>query len=119
MHELSVAISLVDTVKAVLEEEGGGHVASVSIAVGAHAGVVVDALTYAWGPASSGTALAKARLDIEEVPAIAWCEACEAEVELPGLRLICPGCGASLPELLSGRELDLLSVEIEAASPVV
>lgn len=118
MHELSVAISIVDSVRSVLEEEGGGRVASVAVAVGAHAGVVVEALAYAWGPATSGSVLSGSRLDVQPVPATVWCEACGVERELPGLRLACPVCAAACTALLSGRELDLLSFELDTASAV-
>ena len=112
MHELSVAISIVESVTPILEEDGGGHVKSVLVAVGAHAGVVAEALVYAWGPASAGTGLQGSCLTIEMVPATVWCNACEAEYELPGLRLRCPACDTPTPTLLKGTELDILSLEL-------
>ncbi|BAM03493.1 hydrogenase maturation nickel metallochaperone HypA/HybF [Phycisphaera mikurensis] len=117
MHELSVAISIVDSLKDVLEEEDGGKVSSVSVAVGAHAGVVIEALRYAWGPATCGTPLEGSVLDVEAVPATVWCGRCASESVLPGVRLSCPACGAATPVLLSGKELDLLSFELERDLP--
>ena len=113
MHELSVAISVVESVVCVLEEEGGGRVRAVGLAVGAHAGVVTEALAYAWGPATAGTPLAGSRLEVEPVAASVWCGPCDAERELPGQRLRCPVCDAPAAGLLTGRELDLLSFELE------
>ncbi len=93
---------------------GGARVVAVTVRVGALSGVVPAALRFAWGPATAGTFAAGSRLDLEEVPLAAWCPACRAERELPAFpRLACPVCGAPTPEVLRGRELEILSMEIE------
>ena len=111
MHEMSVAMSIVQSVTDAVSSEGG-VVEAVSVRVGAMSGVIPEALTFAWGAASGGTALAEAQLEIEWVPAVVWCESCAAERELPGMRMVCPTCQARCPQLVRGRELDILSVEM-------
>ena len=63
MHEMSVAMSIVQSVTDAVSSEGG-VVEAVSVRVGAMSGVIPEALTFAWGAASGGTALAEARLEI-------------------------------------------------------
>lgn len=95
---------------------GGGRVAAVTVRVGALSGVVPAALSFAWGPATDGTFAAGSRLEIEEVGLAAWCPACEAERELatfPYPRLACPECGTPTPEVRRGRELEILSMEVD------
>ncbi len=104
---MSIVQSVTDAVST-----DGGRVDAVSVRVGAMSGVISEALTFAWGAASGGTALADARLEIEWVPAVVWCEACAAERELPGMRMVCPACQTRCPRLVRGRELDILSVEM-------
>ncbi len=104
-------MSIVQSVTDAVAADGGG-VDAVSVRVGAMSGVIPEALTFAWGAASGGTALAAARLDIEWVPAVVWCETCGDERELPGQRMVCPTCQTRCPRLVRGRELDILSVEM-------
>lgn len=95
---------------------GGGRVVAVTVRVGAFSGVVPAALSFAWEPATLDTLAAGSRLEIEEVGLAAWCPACEAERELstyPFPRLACPECGTPTPEIRRGRELEILSAEIE------
>lgn len=115
MHEMSVAMSIVQSVTDAIEADGG-VVAAVAVRVGAMSGVIPEALRFAWKPASAGTVLDGARLDIEDVAAAVFCPTCDAQRELPGQRMVCPVCKTRCPQLVRGRELDILSVEM-AGSP--
>lgn len=113
MHELSVANAIVESIGGHDALAGGARVVAVTVRVGALSGVVPAALAFAWGPATDGTFAAGSRLDIEEVPLAVWCPACEAERELLAwARLVCPACGAAAPEVVRGRELEILSMEL-------
>jgi hydrogenase nickel incorporation protein HypA/HybF len=114
MHELSIALSILDLVTEEAERQGG-RVAAVHLKLGPLSGVVKEALLSAYDLARAGTPLAGAELVIEEVPLVAYCRACAAERPLPGpLELCCPACGAPTPDLVSGRELEVVALEIEA-----
>lgn len=119
MHELSVAISIVQSVTdAAPPNPGSGDaehevVAAVNVRVGAMSGVIPEALRFAWTPATQGTALAASELHIEFVPAAVDCPTCDHVVELPGQRLVCPICHTRTPRLVRGRELEILSIEFQ------
>lgn len=114
MHELSVANAIVESIGGHEALAAGARVAAVTVRVGALSGVVPAALAFAWGPATEGTFAAGSRLEIEEVGLAVWCPECEAERELPALpRLVCPACGAPTPEVVRGRELEILAMEVE------
>ena len=124
MHELSVAHRLVELVLEALAGEPTPRVRSVRLRLGPFSGVVEQALRFAYGPATAGTALAGSTLEIEEVAPVAFCAECRAERELPDIRsLRCPICGTPTPEVVRGRELEVLSVEVydaeaDSESPV-
>ncbi|HHN79003.1 MAG TPA: hydrogenase maturation nickel metallochaperone HypA [Phycisphaerales bacterium] len=115
MHELSIATSLVSLVGDALESAGEtGTVEAVRVKVGALSGVVVEALEFAWDAAAEGTCCEGARLDIERVPAVVRCGDCGAETT-PGDPpfFVCGACGRPASEVISGRELDLIALELE------
>ena len=119
MHELSIALRAVETILEDLAEQNG-KVMSVQIRVGALSGVVPDSLRFAWDVACADTRLSGSTLEIEEVPVRIWCESCQREHTLPDADFVfrCPICAASITEVLAGRELEILSVEIsEDESP--
>jgi hydrogenase nickel incorporation protein HypA/HybF len=113
MHELSIAVSLVEIACQEAAQAGAEKVGRVYLKVGAFAGVVRDALTFAFDIATEGTMLEGATLVIEDSPMVVYCAACRAEKEPPDLyRLCCPECGAPTPEVRRGRELELTALEL-------
>ncbi|MEM6459579.1 MAG: hydrogenase maturation nickel metallochaperone HypA [Planctomycetota bacterium] len=113
MHELSVAISIVQSVTDARRDYPDETIAAVNVRVGALSGVVPEALRFAWAPATQGSALDGTALNVEFIPAAADCQTCQATVELPGQRLVCPICQTRTPRLVRGRELEILSLEFQ------
>ncbi|MGZ9934210.1 hydrogenase maturation nickel metallochaperone HypA/HybF [Streptomyces sp. NC-S4] len=115
MHEMSIAMAVVGQVEEAARSGGAQAVTSVRLRVGELAGVVPDALAFCFELACAGTVLEGAELVTEPVPARARCGSCPGSwaVGMPP-ELCCPGCGrATEVELLSGRELEILSVHWE------
>ena len=53
-------------------------------------------------------------LVVEEVPIVVSCPACAASKTLESAwNLYCPTCGSPTPEILSGRELEVVALEID------
>src|SRR4051812_42090567 len=112
MHELSIALSIID-LAAEEAERHGGRVAAVHLKLGPLAGVVKQALLSAYDLAREGGPLAGAELLVEEVPLVAYCPACAAERRLASAQeLCCPACGTPTPEVVRGRELEVVALEI-------
>jgi hydrogenase nickel incorporation protein HypA/HybF len=55
MHELSIALSIVEIVDEEAKRHGSAHVQSVRLRIGQLAGVARDALTFSYGLACEGT----------------------------------------------------------------
>lgn len=115
MHEMSVALAVIDQVEQAAARDGNvTAVRSVRLQVGELAGVVPDSLSFCFELACAGTVLEGAELVTEAVPGRARCAPCAHEwaVRMPP-RLTCPRCGGTTADLLSGRELQIVSVHWE------
>jgi hydrogenase nickel incorporation protein HypA/HybF len=114
MHELSIALSIVEIASEEAGRQAGARVGAVHLKVGALSGVVRDALLFAWDLACDGTPLAGSTLAIADVPAAVWCPVCASEQVLAGaFEMRCPACGGSVTELRRGRELEVTALEME------
>lgn len=113
MHELSIAVSLIDLACEELSRLGDVRVDAVHLRLGPLSGVVKDALLFSFETATVGTPLYGARLQIEEVPVTVWCGACFAErvLDTP-VRRRCPVCNAATPDIVRGEELELIGLEV-------
>ncbi|MFE5634440.1 hydrogenase maturation nickel metallochaperone HypA [Streptomyces sp. NPDC056543] len=111
MHEMSVAVAVVDQVEAAARSRGAVGVSSIRLDVGELAGVVDDALVFCFELACAGTVVEGAELITRTIPGLARCAPCAEDwpVGMPP-RLLCPGCGAAADELVSGRELQIREV---------
>ncbi|MGW0765415.1 hydrogenase maturation nickel metallochaperone HypA/HybF [Streptomyces sp. NPDC002676] len=111
MHEMSVALAVVEQVEAAARSRRATGVSSIRLDVGELAGVVPDSLAFCFELASAGTVVAGAELITHTVPGTARCEPCSQNwaVGMPP-RLLCPGCGTAAVELVSGRELHIREV---------
>lgn len=118
MHELSVALSLVDAACEKLATLGDVRVEAVCIRIGPLSGVVKEALSFCFEAATAGTAIEGARLDIEDAPLVAFCPNCLEERQLTNPQhLRCPVCGEPTPHLVHGRELELTALEVHDCAP--
>ena len=114
MHELSIALDLIDVAFAEMARLGPVQVTSVHLRLGALSGVVKDALIFSFDTAVMGTALDGARLQIDDVPVTVWCDSCDTERELLDVtRRRCPVCQSPTPRVVRGSELELVALEIE------
>jgi hydrogenase nickel incorporation protein HypA/HybF len=113
MHELSIALSVLDLVEEESERRGGVHVAAIHIKLGPLSGVIKDALLSAYELAREGTPFQSCELVIQEIPILARCPACNAQRPVVSIQDIrCAACGTPTPDILTGRELDISALEI-------
>jgi hydrogenase nickel incorporation protein HypA/HybF len=114
MHELSIALGIVDAAAEEAARRGGPRIVAVHLRLGALSGVDADALRSAFELAREGSALPDAALVIEEVAIAVFCPACAAERAVVFPRLCCPVCGTPTPDVIRGRELEVVALEIES-----
>jgi hydrogenase nickel incorporation protein HypA/HybF len=113
MHELSIAMSLIEVATEEAERLGNVRVEALHVQLGPLSGVVSDALQFSYELAVAGTPIEGARLEIEEIPVIVFCQNCQIERPLLNIQHFhCPACDEPTPNVLHGRELELAALEV-------
>jgi hydrogenase nickel incorporation protein HypA/HybF len=114
MHELSIAMSILDVAEEELERHQGARVEAIHIRLGALSGVVKESLEAAYELACEQTQFASTRLVFEDVPIVVYCSKCQGERSVHSQqRLCCAECDTPATEILRGRELQLAALELE------
>jgi hydrogenase nickel incorporation protein HypA/HybF len=114
MHELSIALSMVEMAEEEAARRGGVRVFAIHLKLGQLSGVVKDALLFSYEIACQGTTLEGSQLIIEEIPVVVYCPSCQAETPLASLQRFCCGaCGTLTPEVVRGKELEVVALEIQ------
>jgi hydrogenase nickel incorporation protein HypA/HybF len=113
MHELSIAIGIVEIAEKTLQQNSLGKVVAVHIAIGELTCVDESALRFALEPASKGTAMEGAEIIIHRQTALATCVSCGEDFEPVGFVAQCPSCQGFETKIIKGRELYVKSIEAE------
>lgn len=113
VHELSLAVNIVDAVNELAQAHGFERVEAVTVQIGEFAGVDKGALSFAWDLATADSVAAGSRLEFRDVRLKVRCPACGVERNPPSMwELGCSTCPAVAPEILAGRELHVVSLEV-------
>jgi hydrogenase nickel incorporation protein HypA/HybF len=113
MHELSIALAIVDAAVEESDRRGGVRVTQVHLKLGQLAGVVQSALLASYEMAAEMSGMSGSKLVIEEVPIHAFCPKCQADRKVVSPQQICCSeCGTPTPDIVAGRELEVVAMEI-------
>lgn len=113
MHELSIAMSIIDAATDEAKQRGV-HVNAVHLRMGVLSGVVKDALFFSYEVACQDTPLEGSRLIIEDIPVAVFCPRCKEKRVLPSVQsFTCPECGTPSGEVVQGKELEVFALEVE------
>jgi hydrogenase nickel incorporation protein HypA/HybF len=114
MHELSIAMSIVEMAQEESEQRGCFQVSAVHLKLGALSGVVKEALLSAYEMACDDTPLKGSRLIIEEVSVVVFCPNCQVRRPLSSAQLFCCAeCGTPTSEIVQGKEIEVVALEME------
>ena len=112
MHELTLATNLVELACRHADEHGAERIARITIRLGVLSGIA-RSLYFCFKPAARGTSCEHAVLQIVEVPLTVHCGHCNATKHPRALyNFRCPSCGHPTPKVLTGREMQLVSIEL-------
>ncbi len=113
MHEMGVAQQMVDiALDAIPDEIENPRVAVLNLRIGRLAAVVEHSLRFCMEVITKGTPLEGVTLVIETIDVRARCRDCSHEWVVEGPAFRCPACRQGAVELLSGRELEISSLEL-------
>ncbi len=115
MHELSIAMSIIDMASDEAERRGVDRIDAVYLRLGALSGIVPRALMASYEMAIELTPLAGSRLVIEDSPVLIRCEHCGGERPARSARdLACAECGVRSCHIVQGREIEVVALEFSA-----
>jgi hydrogenase nickel incorporation protein HypA/HybF len=113
MHELSIALSILDVVEEEVDRRGDVRVEAIHLKLGPLSGVVKEALLSAFELASEETDFARCTLVIEDVQISIHCPHCNAERPVRSMQsFCCIDCGTPASEVVHGRELQVCALEL-------
>ena len=113
MHEMGIAMEIVEiAISSIPDNMKNACVERVNLKVGKLAAIVPDSLRFCFDIVSKDTALSGAKLNVEEVPVIARCRECNLEWTVNEPVFICRECKSGLIDIVSGRELDIISIKV-------
>jgi hydrogenase nickel incorporation protein HypA/HybF len=112
MHELSIAMSIVDMAQEEAERRDV-KIDAVHLDLGPLSGLVTEALLFSYEVACRGTRLEGSRLVINKVPIEVYCPDCKTQRTLSSMQwFCCPECGTPTAEVVHGKELIITALEV-------
>ena len=113
MHEMGIAMQIIEIASASIPQDVAEvRVERVNLKIGKLAAVVPESLRFCFEIASRDTPLAGANLHIDEIPVVARCKDCHEEWTIQAPVFSCVACNSGKIDILSGRELNIESIEI-------
>lgn len=118
MHEMGIAMQIVEIASASIPSHlKDRKVERVNLRIGKLSAVVPESLRFCFEIVVQNTPLSGATLAVEEIPIVARCKDCHHEWSIEKAVFKCPVCDGGSVDIISGRELDIVSVEI--ADPIL
>ena len=113
MHELGIVFHIAKTVEDVAKENDVTKVNRVTLQIGEVSGIVGHYLIDCWDwNAKKSPILDGAKLDIETIDAITYCEDCKKTYPTVQFGKTCPHCQSGNTYLLQGNETEIKEIEV-------
>lgn len=111
MHEISLVENIIDIITLEMQKYNIAKVSVIRLRIGEMSHVVPEALIFGFNAMSKDTPLEGAELAIERVPTKGRCDDCRTEFVMADILDICPNCGGTKIEIISGKELEIAEFE--------
>lgn len=113
MHEFSIMQGVFELIKDAAAKNNLIKIDRVILKIGKLRQIFPDFLQFAFETVSQSTIAAGAELIIEEVPITMRCKSCQEEFKVEHNTYICLSCNATELELITGKEILIVSIEGE------
>ena len=113
MHEVGIAASVLDAVRAEVAARPGRRAVSVHLRIGELAGVDPESLRFGFQALVRDSDLDPLALEVDFVARKQRCLACRQTFAPDRYTLECPACGSLQGECTAGDELDIASIVLE------
>jgi hydrogenase nickel incorporation protein HypA/HybF len=112
MHELGIAQNILEIVQQAVPDNLASDVRRIRIRIGPLSGIVPDSLDFCFSVIIKETKMQQAGLAIEHVPLVSCCKDCRHQFQMDDLVFLCPACQSTNLELISGKELEVVDIEL-------
>jgi hydrogenase nickel incorporation protein HypA/HybF len=113
MHELSIAMRIVDIASGQAEAAKAERVTQLELDIGTLSGIEFNSLEFALSVAVKDTLLEGTRFKINRIEALCECNSCH-HLYAPGQDFsACPECGKRDLEFIKGKELQIKSLLVD------
>lgn len=114
MHEMSITASILEIVRDQMVKNGVEKLKNIKLRIGELTAIEPGSLRFCFEACTYGSPLEGTVLEIETVPLTGRCSGCNKVFNLEHyFSSVCPHCGGTASGLISGRELDIVSMEVE------
>lgn len=113
MHELAITESAFRIALTTAQAHGARRLTVIRLILGEMTQVDPACVEFYLAVLAKGTMAEGLRVECERVPLRARCRVCGTEFGPAGLDFSCPRCRSAEVEVLSGRELQVSSIEID------
>ncbi len=113
MHEMGIALQIIEISQASIPPDiVNPKVERINLKLGRLSAVVADSLRFCFEAAAQDTIFSGVELNIEDIPVVIRCNDCKSETQINEPLFSCGHCGSTSIEMISGRELDIRSIEL-------
>lgn len=113
MHELSIIENIFKALQEVAREKNLAVITKVTIKIGRLRQVVPEFLQFAFATVAKNTLAESSKLEIKFVPITVLCKHCQNKFTVEENAYVCENCGSVDLEILTGKEIELESIEGE------
>ncbi len=112
MHELSIAMGIVDIAKKEAVKHNISGIESIELEIGTLSGIEIEALNFVWPLAVNGTVLEHAEKKINVIKGKAKCLDCGYNYNLENIFDPCPKCKSHFKDIYHGKELRVKAIVV-------
>jgi hydrogenase nickel incorporation protein HypA/HybF len=114
MHELPITQNILKIALRYGTEAKAKRITDLFLVIGQISSVIDESIQFYWPIISEGTIAEEAQLHFKRIPAQLECSLCGTKFALTdGQISTCPECGSSKIKILTGKEFQLESIQIE------
>ena len=113
MHEVSMMQNTLDIAIAQARKNGATKIDRLTMNIGELAGVIPEALEFAFEVLIRGTMAENAQLEIKNIPVVCYCQECDRNFQPHNYIYECPECKRISTNIIQGRELELASLVVD------
>jgi hydrogenase nickel incorporation protein HypA/HybF len=113
MHELSITQSILSLTLEQAKKVNANKITQINLTIGELTGIVEECVRFYFELLSKDTIAAEATLTFDKPPTTLRCRQCATTFSPENLTWVCPNCGELKIEIISGRECQVNSIEVD------